>query len=163
MQSRVRTLLWSLFGNCQVFAFSRRAFAVLPRLDCPRHWRSVPPSTSRVAAAAHPPAPAHALRTRSGGTRRCPSRCSVIIGAHTGTAWASHWLPCSQVRERATTENGLAGLARVPGATAPTPPTFAAWPTLLMLQRRTLLRFGHRRAGRAGRPRCRRVSRWTWI
>ena len=43
--------------------------------------------------------------------------------AHTAEQpWPSHWLWCSQVRERATSENGLAGLARAPGALAHTPP-----------------------------------------
>ena len=48
------------------------------------------------------------------GTRRCPSRRGVTIATHTGAA--SLWLPCSQVRERATSENGLAGPSRSPGA-----------------------------------------------
>ena len=59
--------------------------------------------------------------------------------------------------------NGLAGLARPPGARAPTPPAFTAWPTSLMPMRRTLLRFGHRRAGRAVWSRCPRATRWKWI
>ena len=71
------------------------------------------------------------------GTRHCPSRRGVTIATHTGAACASLWLPCSQVRESATSENGLARLARAPGAPRPPPPTFAAWPTPLMPMRRT--------------------------
>ena len=48
------------------------------------------------------------------GTRHCPSRRGVTIATHTGAA--SLWLPCSQVRERATSENGLTGPSRSPGA-----------------------------------------------
>ena len=49
-------------------------------------------------------------------------------------------MPCSQVRERATTEKWprrTRTSARCPRAHAP-PPPFAAWPTLLMPLRRTL-------------------------
>ena len=152
--------IWKLPSFCQTARERSLFFAVCWACE----ERSVPPSTSR--AAAHPPASAYALCTRSVGTRRCPSQCSVIIGAHTGTAWASHGLPCSQVRERATTENGLARPSRAPGAPAPhAPPTFAARPTLLMPLRRTLRThvFWFRRAGRTVRSRCRRATRWMWI
>ena len=83
---------------------------------------------------------------------------------HRNNPWASHWLPCSQVRERATTENGLAGLARAPGAPAPTPPPpplqrgpHCSCPCAAHYG----LRFGRRR-GRAGWSRGRGATRWRW-
>ena len=81
-------------------------------------WRAKtggPPSASRAAAAAHPPAAsARSAAHARCGTRHCPSRRGVTIATHTGAA--SLWLPCSQVRERATSENGLTGPSRSPGA-----------------------------------------------
>jgi hypothetical protein len=64
------------------------------------------------------------------GTRHCPSRRGVTIATHTGAACASLWLPCSQVRESATTENGLAGPSRSPGAPRPSPPPSQRGPHL---------------------------------
>jgi hypothetical protein len=96
-------------------------------------------SASRAAAAAQPPALAHALRTRSGwhaALSLTPWR------GHCNTHRSSLRLTLvavfAQVRENVTAENGLAGPSQSPGALRhPSPPTFAAWPTPLMPLRRT--------------------------
>ena len=96
------------------------------------------PSTSRAAAAAPPPTPAHALQHTLGVARGAVPHSVAGSLAHTPEQpWPSHWLLCSQVHERATSEKWHRRTRMSARCTPATPPALAAWPTPLMPMRRT--------------------------
>ena len=85
--------------NCQQRAKlprTRCAARVAEVTTCPRG--PMPPSSSRAAEAAPPPAPAHPLRTRSSPV---PHTVAGALHHRPEQPWPSHWLRCSQVHGRA--------------------------------------------------------------
>ena len=117
-----------------------------------RHRGSMPPSTSRATEAAHPPA--LDVRTHCGWRAALSYTPNGVTIATPTACWPSHWLRCSQVRERATSEKWprrTRTSARCPRAHAP--------------RLRSVAHTSHitRRAGRAVRSRSRRTTRWRWM
>ena len=110
------------------------------RLDTYGPGRSVPPLhvPCRRRGASASPSARSAAHARV-GTRRCPSQCSRIIGAHTGAALGLTLVAVlAGARARHQREMASQDSHERPVRPAPTPRALAAWPTPLMPVRRTL-------------------------